>query len=247
MKGDEVTVHSTKLYALAQDLLDNRKANPRDVEEDPASSLLAERVDGQPLQESHLIGCLRQALVVGMVVRGAELRAGPDNADNRMYVQAPPILLGSICNHLSKDKSLQEELRENPSLIPAAVEEFIRLYSPYRGFARTVAQETTLHGRMISPGVPITMTYAAANRDPEVFENPNEFILNRRNITAHLGFGRGRHRCIGMPLARTAIQIALSGRSAIVNLSECVESNALPASLAGKHLVLRGRWLAVLR
>jgi cytochrome P450 len=46
------------------------------------------------------------------------------------------------------------------------------------------------------------MTYAAANRDPEVFENPNSFILNRENISSHLGFGRGRHRCAGMPLAR---------------------------------------------
>lgn len=133
-------------------------------------------------------------------------------ADSLMSWQAPPILLGSICNHLSKDRDLQQQLREDLSLVPAAVEEFIRLYSPYRGFARTVAKETIIHGRTIQPGVPITLTYSAANRDPEVFEEPDEFILNRSNITAHLGFGRGRHRCIGMPLARSAIQIALSGR-----------------------------------
>jgi cytochrome P450 len=46
------------------------------------------------------------------------------------------------------------------------------------------------------------MTYAAANRDPEVFEEPDAFILNRENIKLHLGFGKGRHRCAGMPLAR---------------------------------------------
>lgn len=53
------------------------------------------------------------------------------------------------------------------------------------------------------------MTYAAANRDPEVFEDPNEFILGRKNITSHLGFGHGRHRCAGMPLAGVALQVGL--------------------------------------
>lgn len=115
---------------------------------------------------------------------------------------APPILIGSICNHLSKDKELQNRLREDESLIPAALEEFLRLYSPYRGFARTTSKEVCLHGKTIHPKEPITLCYTAANRDPEVFENPDEFILHRENIASHMGFGRGRHRCAGMPLAR---------------------------------------------
>ena len=68
-KGEEVGVHSAKLYDIARQLLEDRKVNPLDVEEDPASSLLAERVDGKPLEEVHVLGCIRQALVVGMVVR----------------------------------------------------------------------------------------------------------------------------------------------------------------------------------
>lgn len=126
--------------------------------------------------------CLRQSLVVGMV--------------------APPLLIGAICNHLSKDQELQTQLRSDPSLISAAAEEFIRLYTPYRGFARTASRTVSLHGREINPGDPITISYAAANRDPSVFSNPDQFILNRENLTSHLGFGRGRHRCAGMPLAR---------------------------------------------
>jgi cytochrome P450 len=121
---------------------------------------------------------------------------------------APSIILGSVCNHLSKDKELQNQLRSNPDLIPAAMEEFLRLYSPYRGFARTASKDVELHGQVIHPGEPITMTYAAANRDPRVFPDPDQFILNRDNITSHLGFGRGRHRCVGMPLARLAMQTA---------------------------------------
>jgi cytochrome P450 len=122
---------------------------------------------------------------------------------------APSILLGSIAMHLGKDKGLQTKLREDSQLIPAAVEEFVRLYSPYRGFARTASRDVQINGVTIRPNEPITMTYAAANRDPTVFPEPDKFILNRPNITAHLGFGRGRHRCVGMPLARLAIQIAL--------------------------------------
>lgn len=127
-------------------------------------------------------GCLRQSLVVGVV--------------------APPILVGSICNHLAKDKGLQTKLREDESQISAALEEFIRLYSPYRGFSRTTSREVNIHGETVRPKEPITLCYTAANRDPEVFDQPDEFILGRPNIAKHLGFGRGRHQCAGMPLAR---------------------------------------------
>jgi cytochrome P450 len=115
---------------------------------------------------------------------------------------APPIMIGGICAHLSANQTLQQQLRSNPDLLPAAIEEFVRLYNPYRGFARTTSKEIQLHGQTIKPGTPVTMTYCAANRDPEVFDNPHEFVLNRPNITSHLGFGRGRHRCVGQPLAK---------------------------------------------
>ncbi|GAA5878471.1 hypothetical protein JCM8547_005956, partial [Rhodosporidiobolus lusitaniae] len=189
--GELVTKHSQTLYQLARDLVADRKANPRDPEVDPASSLLLERVgpDFEPLAEEHIIGALRQSLVVGMV--------------------APPLLIASITRHLAVNLDLQEQLRENLDDVPAAVEEFIRLYSPYRGFARTVSEPTTLHGRTIQPGEPVTMTYCAANRDPTVFPSPDTFILHRPNITKHLGFGRGRHACAGAQLARLMIQTAV--------------------------------------
>ncbi|KAF2017895.1 cytochrome P450 [Aaosphaeria arxii CBS 175.79] len=187
--GETVTENSKKMYDIARELLADRRINPRCPEDDPASSLLLERdAEGEPLSEEHLMqviylsGCLRQSLVVGVV--------------------APPILIGSICNHLSKDKELQKLLRNDESLIPAALEEFLRLYSPYRGFARTTSKDVHLHGQTIHPTEPVTLCYTAANRDPEVFDRPDEFILHRENVNAHMGFGRGRHRCAGMPLAR---------------------------------------------
>ncbi|KAL2863984.1 cytochrome P450 [Aspergillus lucknowensis] len=187
----ETSAQSEKLYGIARKLFADRRVSPRDPEQDPASSLLQETgPNGQPLDDELLIGALRQSLVVGMV--------------------APPLLFGDMCYHLSQDKALQAKLRANPALIPAAVEEFVRLYVPYRGFCRTPSRDIELHGRVIAARTPITMTYAAANRDPEVFPDPDTFVLNRPNITSHLGFGRGRHRCAGMPLARMALQIGLT-------------------------------------
>ncbi len=181
---------SERMYGIARALVRDRRAAPRPVQEDPASSLLAERPGGLPLAEEHIVGALRQSLVVGMV--------------------APPILLGSICVHLSQDQRLQQRLRAHPDLLPAAIEEFLRLHTPYRGFARTVAHAVELHGRTIRPGEPVTLVYAAANRDPEVFADPDAFLLGRPNIAAHLAFGRGRHACAGMPLARMALRVALA-------------------------------------
>ncbi|ORY90696.1 putative cytochrome P450 [Leucosporidium creatinivorum] len=190
MDRDATTRNSEILYQLAKDLVADRKVNLRDPEEDPVSSLLLERTaEGEPLLEEHIIGAVRQSLVVGMV--------------------APPVILGSVCRHLSEDQKLQEKLRQEPELIPAAVEEFVRLYSPYRGFARTPSQEVQLHDRILRPGEPVTMTYASANRDPEHWNSPNEFILHRPNLASHLGFGIGRHQCAGRPLARMGLQIAL--------------------------------------
>ncbi|KAH8725363.1 putative cytochrome P450 [Phaeosphaeriaceae sp. PMI808] len=189
---DHIKFHSDKLYDMARTLFKDRRGGLRDPEIDPTSSLLAERVDGKPILEEKLIFCL----VVGMI--------------------APPILFGNIAAHLAQDKYVQKKLRCDPDLIPSAVEDFIRLYVPYRGFSRTAAHPVTLHGRTIQSGEPITMTYAAANRDPEVFHDPHEFILGRENLNKHLGFGRGRHRCAGMPLARLALQMGLK-----VMLEEC--------------------------
>ncbi|SFK52979.1 cytochrome P450 [Geodermatophilus ruber] len=189
MDGPVVNEMSERMYQIARDLVRDRRHAPRPVEEDPASSLLAERLDGRPLEEEHLVGALRQSLVVGMV--------------------APPIILGSICVHLARDPELQARLRAHPELLPDALEEFLRLYTPYRGFARTVSRDVELHGRVIRPREPVTLVYASANRDAEVFPEPDAFVLGRPNIAQHLAFGRGRHRCVGMPLARLSLRIAL--------------------------------------
>lgn len=186
---DVVNATSQRMYDMARALVADRREHPRPLEEDPASSLLAERVDGEPLDPEQVVGALRQSLVVGMV--------------------APPIIIGSIAVHLAEDRELQDRLRSGPELIPAALEEFLRLYAPYRGFARTVSAATDVAGTTILPGEPVTLAYASANRDETVFADADTFRLDRDNVAEHLAFGRGRHRCPGAPMARLMLRIAL--------------------------------------
>ncbi|GGE76148.1 cytochrome P450 [Nesterenkonia cremea] len=187
--GEEVTRHSERMYEVAWWLLRDRRENPRDPRRDPASSLLTEHGEDGPLADELIVGALRQSLVVGMV--------------------APPILIGSMAAHLAEHPELAEILMAEPDRREAAVEEFIRLFAPYRGFARTVSCPVSLHGRRIEPEEPVTMSYAAANRDPRVFPDPHRFDLDRPNAADHLGFGRGRHQCVGMHLARGIIRLSL--------------------------------------
>ncbi|KAJ5812200.1 hypothetical protein N7474_008501 [Penicillium riverlandense] len=116
---------SDGFYEIAQRVIASRKEKLLDPEEDPASSLLSERDEhGNPLDDFNLVGCIRQILIVAMV--------------------APSIVIAAMTKHLSEDKELQNQLRNDRSLIPAAIEEFIRLYVPYRGFARTAIHDVEI-------------------------------------------------------------------------------------------------------
>jgi cytochrome P450 len=180
---------SLQLYDMARALIARRKAEPLDPNEDPTSALLAARFEGEPLPEEMIVGCVRQVLVVGII--------------------APTVVIGSICVHLSRDQQLQDHLRANLQLMPAAIEEFLRLYTPYRGFARTAARDVTIRGKTICPAEPIALLYASANRDDDVFPNADRFELDRPNLKEHVAFGRGPHNCVGAPLARLELRVAM--------------------------------------
>lgn len=188
---------SLKLYDMARALIALRHEHPQDPELDPTSALLEARHEGQPLPDELLVGTVRQVLVVGIV--------------------APMVMIGNICVHLSRDKALQQKLRADPSLIPAALEEFLRLYTPYRGFARTAVCPVEMGGRTINPGEAIALIYASANRDEEVFPEPDKFILDRPNIAQHLAFGRGPHNCPGVHLGRMQLRVAIEEILAATN------------------------------
>ncbi|WOB07653.1 cytochrome P450 [Piscinibacter gummiphilus] len=180
---------SLALYDMARALIDLRKQSRLDPAFDPTSALLAARHDGEPLPDDMVVGMVRQVLVVGIV--------------------APMVMVGAMAVHLSRHPELQQQLRSDLSLVPAAVEEFLRLYTPYRGFARTATEDVEFRGRVIAKDEPIALLYASANRDEDVFPDPASFQLHRANIREHLAFGRGPHYCAGASLARVELQVAL--------------------------------------
>lgn len=178
---------SLALYDLTRELIADRLTNPRDPAVDPATALLQARPGGQPLPRDMVVGTLRQVLLVGIV--------------------APRFVLGSFAVHLARDTALQDQLRADPSLIAEAVEELLRLYSPYRGFARTPNREVEIGGCRIVKDEPIAMVFTSANRDEEEFEEPDEFRLGRPG--RHIAFGLGPHACPGASWARMELRVAL--------------------------------------
>jgi cytochrome P450 len=181
---------SLRLYEIARRIIEMRKETPLDPADDVTCALLAAKgLDGEPLPDNLILGTIRQMIVVGMI--------------------APSVLIPCIMIHLAQDQALQDQLRADPSLIPAAMEEFLRLYTPYRGFARTANRDVEIGGRLIKKDEPIALVYSSANRDESVFPEPDKFILNRPNIAQHIAFGGGPHRCAGMPLARLMLRVTL--------------------------------------
>lgn len=186
---EKVKVLSLQLYDIARTVIQSRKENPMNPEEDFTSALLETKYEGEYLKDDMVLGCVRAMLVAGMI--------------------APSVLIASIFVHLAKHKNIQVQLRNDLGLIPAATEEYLRLLTPYRGMARTAKKDVVIGGQLIKKDEPIALNYASANRDDDVFPEGDKFILNRPNIDQHIVFGEGPHKCPAAPLARMMVRFAI--------------------------------------
>lgn len=191
--------YSDELYGIAHDLIEDRKAAPQDPDVDPISSLLAVRIEGEPLPDAMILGALRQFLMVGIV--------------------APTTFIGSAVVHLARHPEHHALLRADNTLVPAAVEELLRLYTPYRGFARTARCDVRFGDKLVRAGDVVAAVFTSGNRDEAVFEDPENFDLSRPKRDP-LTFGRGPHSCPGAPLARLQLELAIEG---IVNRARRIE------------------------
>jgi cholest-4-en-3-one 26-monooxygenase len=109
---------------------------------------------------------------------------------------------------LLEDREQLQLLLEDPSLIPAAVEESLRMFPAFAHFRRTATCDTELHGQKISAGEKVVLWYASSNRDETRYERPDHFDV-RRN-PEHQAFGAGgRHFCLGTALARLELKVML--------------------------------------
>lgn len=165
--------------------VDHALAEPGD---DLFGDLARASIDGRPLTRDEILGC-------GYLV----LAGGRDT------------VLASIAGALARlaaDPGDLVRLRAEPGTIPTAVEEFVRVLSPLGEIGRTVASPTALGGHDLAEGDLVSLCFAAANRDPSVFDEPDRCRLDRRP-NRHLGFGHGPHTCLGAPLARMELTVVL--------------------------------------
>ncbi len=100
-----------------------------------------------------------------------------------------------------------QKLRDNPSLIPNMVSEIIRWQTPLAYMRRVALKDTELGGQQIKAGDKIAMWYVSGNRDPEMFDDPDAFIIDRPNARKHIAFGFGIHRCMGNRVAEMQLRI----------------------------------------
>lgn len=136
-------------------------------------------------------------------------------------------LAGSAVHLLARDAVLQQQLREEPALVGNFVEEVVRLESPFKGHYRVVLRDTRLGELLLPAGARLMLLWAAANRDPEAFERPDELDLHRQMPRDHLGFGQGIHFCVGARLAR------LEARVMVEELLACTSSFVLDTAAPG--------------
>jgi cytochrome P450 len=185
LAGYERTYAAYKVFSR---FVAERRADPRD---DLASDMLAlTDAEGAPL----LSNDAALAHMVGITVAGTGTTAN---------------LIGYVVRYLSAAPAALEELREDPSLWQAAVEEGLRLASVSGLLYRRTTRAVELRGVSIPPDSLVAVNVAAANADPRRFADPLAFDIHRANVSEHLAFGLGRHFCMGSPLARPEARVGL--------------------------------------
>jgi cytochrome P450 len=118
-------------------------------------------------------------------------------------------LIGSAAYLLADRPDIQQQVRENPGMLAAFLEEVLRYEPPFRGHYRHVLTDTTLCGFDLRAGSRLLLLWGAANRDGSHFDDPNVFRLDRPGGKGHISFGKGAHFCVGAALARLEARIVI--------------------------------------
>ena len=176
--------HISDLMTFFGELLAHRRQHPAD---DVVSDLVAGELHGDPLTERDLLTYCKFLLV-----------AGTETTRN---------LISSGIELLSEHPDQRELLIDTPALLPNAVEEMLRVTSPVLAFCRTALADTEIRGQQIAAGDYVAMLYASANRDEEIWLDPDRFDVLRRQERPHVAFGFGPHVCLGANLARMEARV----------------------------------------
>jgi cytochrome P450 len=174
-----------ELFERCRKMIAERRENPTD---DLMSVLVNAEVDGEKLDETEI--------VMGFFL----LVAAGNDSTKATYASGMRALM--------ENPDQKRELVEDPSLVPAAVEEALRMFPAFAHFRRTATRDTELHGQKIKKGEKVVMWYVSSNRDETRFEDPNRFDIHR--VAEHQAFGAGgRHFCLGTALARLELRLMI--------------------------------------
>jgi cytochrome P450 len=168
---------------------------------------ITDQVSASTVDSPGLLGAMATAVANGelteleaIVITQTLLSAGGESTTS---------LLGNAVAQLATDQVLQSQLRAEPELVTPFIEEMLRLESPFRYHLRHAPHDTELLGTPVPAGATVLLMWGAANRDPAVYERPDDVVLDRASPRHHLGFGRGIHLCVGAPLARLEAEVVL--------------------------------------
>ncbi len=153
------------------------------------ADLIAAERDGRALTDDELANT-----VFLLILGGMDTTAG---------------LCGNSLLLIDAQPELRKQILADPSVLDQGTEEFLRYATPTLGLPRTVTEDTEFHGRQLKKGEQVFVMYAAANRDPNQFNDPETIDLSRK-ATRHMAFGLGVHRCLGSNLARAMFKVMIS-------------------------------------
>jgi cytochrome P450 len=173
------------IFTFLNERIQEKKANPGS--DDLITYLLNATVDGEPVPEPHVLGTCFLLLVAGIDTTWSSI--------------------GSALWHLAQHPEDRKRLINEPEIMPLAIEELLRAYSPVT-MARVVASDVEYGGCPMKEGDRLLMNFPAGNRDPRVFDEPDRVILDRPK-NPHIAFGVGIHRCAGSNLARMEMTVAI--------------------------------------
>ncbi len=206
---------AARIHEIASLIVQRHIAHPV---EDWISELATASINGDPLSEPDMV-----AAVVSLITGG-------HHSTSRG--------LGSLIARILTVPGLQDRLRSDPGDIPIAIDETLRLHTPLPSFSRRATQATPLEGIAVEPGEDVLLVYAAANRDPEVFDEAEQFRMDRPRHD-HLAFGYGPHRCVGIHLAKAELRIATEELLLATPLLELAEPIAWRGPAEPEALMVR--------
>ena len=174
-----------EMFDYGKEVMADRRRNPR---EDLLSLIAHAEIEGEKMSQEYLDGSWLLIIF-----------AGNDTTRNS---------LSGTMRLMTEFPEQRQMIIDDPSLIPKMSHEALRLVSPVITMRRTATKETEIAGQQIAENEKVIMWYGAANRDPDVFPDPDRFDMHRPNVEKHLAFGHGVHKCLGNRIAQMQLNIA---------------------------------------